>query len=298
MNRNIAIEVRDKVATAPTDAVIICGNSDYSIVFTFDDEWDGLPTKTARFKYFTDAGRYHIDVLFTGDSVAVPVLTNTRRVEVGVFAGDLASTTGAAIRCEPCIRCGSDAPTAPDSNVYDQIMESLNSGALQGPPGEDGKDGENGKDGDSAYQVAVNNGFEGTEQEWLESLKGEDGEDGEGGGITDPNILALQTVACLLKTSNTFAAFNVEEFSLYLSSYVLHGTGTLIYVPTESGTVPLIDPLTDEALDYPVDSGLLYAFKHDTTETYELMVAHAMGDTIRETLLNGIETLTFNAINS
>ena len=31
-----------------------------------------------------------------------------------------------------------------------------------------------GKDGDSAYQVAVKNGFKGTEQEWLNSLKGDD----------------------------------------------------------------------------------------------------------------------------
>lgn len=34
------------------------------------------------------------------------------------------------------------------------------------------KDGE---DGLSAYEVAIKNGFEGTEEEWLESLKGEDG---------------------------------------------------------------------------------------------------------------------------
>ena len=30
--------------------------------------------------------------------------------------------------------------------------------------------------GKSAYQIAVENGFVGTEQEWLESLKGESGE--------------------------------------------------------------------------------------------------------------------------
>lgn len=35
--------------------------------------------------------------------------------------------------------------------------------------------------GDSAYQVAVNNGFTGTEQEWLASLKGETGQDGAPG---------------------------------------------------------------------------------------------------------------------
>ena len=35
-----------------------------------------------------------------------------------------------------------------------------------------------GKDGYSAYEIAVNNGFEGTEAEWLASLKGEKGADG------------------------------------------------------------------------------------------------------------------------
>ena len=35
--------------------------------------------------------------------------------------------------------------------------------------------------GKSAYQVAVQNGFVGTEQEWLESLKGEKGSQGEQG---------------------------------------------------------------------------------------------------------------------
>jgi hypothetical protein len=37
------------------------------------------------------------------------------------------------------------------------------------------------KDGKSAYEVAVDNGFEGTETEWLESLKGERGDKGEQG---------------------------------------------------------------------------------------------------------------------
>ena len=55
---------------------------------------------------------------------------------------------------------------------------------IPGLPGRDGrdgtpgKDGENGRDGKSAYEVAVDNGFVGTEQEWLESLKGRDGVSG------------------------------------------------------------------------------------------------------------------------
>ena len=43
-----------------------------------------------------------------------------------------------------------------------------------------------GVQGYSAYEIAVQNGFEGTEQEWLASLKGADGNDGSKGadGIT------------------------------------------------------------------------------------------------------------------
>ncbi len=40
-----------------------------------------------------------------------------------------------------------------------------------------------GNDGKSAYEVAVENGFTGTEEEWLESLKG------SGGGVSDHNLL-------------------------------------------------------------------------------------------------------------
>jgi hypothetical protein len=43
------------------------------------------------------------------------------------------------------------------------------------------KDGEDGTNGKSAYEIALDNGFEGTEAEWLESLKGEDGKDGKSG---------------------------------------------------------------------------------------------------------------------
>lgn len=63
-----------------------------------------------------------------------------------------------------------------------------------GEKGEDGAPGVDGKDGESAYEVAVRNGYEGTETEWLNSLKmgpkgdpgpagpaGKDGKDGADG---------------------------------------------------------------------------------------------------------------------
>lgn len=47
---------------------------------------------------------------------------------------------------------------------------------LKGKDGVDGKNGADGKDGLSAYEIAIKNGFEGSEEEWLDSLKGADGE--------------------------------------------------------------------------------------------------------------------------
>ena len=46
---------------------------------------------------------------------------------------------------------------------------------------ERGGSGGTGVDGESAYEIALRNGFEGSEVEWLESLKGEKGEPGEAG---------------------------------------------------------------------------------------------------------------------
>ena len=56
----------------------------------------------------------------------------------------------------------------------------------QGPQGEQGpagQDGLNGQDGKSAFEVAVEKGFVGDENAWLESLKGEKGEKGEQGEV-------------------------------------------------------------------------------------------------------------------
>ena len=50
-----------------------------------------------------------------------------------------------------------------------------------GVDGKDGKDGSNGLDGKSAYQIWLDEGNVGTEQDFLESLKGADGIDGQNG---------------------------------------------------------------------------------------------------------------------
>ena len=52
---------------------------------------------------------------------------------------------------------------------------------LQGVAGANGKDGINGTNGLSAYQIAISNGFIGTEQQWIVSLKGATGSTGASG---------------------------------------------------------------------------------------------------------------------
>lgn len=49
---------------------------------------------------------------------------------------------------------------------------------LQGPIGPQGLQGERGKDGKSAYEIAVANGYDGSEEEWVYSLKGDVGANG------------------------------------------------------------------------------------------------------------------------
>lgn len=104
---NIKISVSNKIPALEGTPSIVCGNSGYTITFAFDEEWAELPVKTARFVYSSGGVMKHQDAAFEGDTVAVPVLSNIREVWVGVFAGDLTTTTRVRIPCKPSILCGS-----------------------------------------------------------------------------------------------------------------------------------------------------------------------------------------------
>ena len=49
-----------------------------------------------------------------------------------------------------------------------------------------GANGEKGTDGKSAYQIAVEQGYQGSESDWLSSLKGDKGEKGNTGAKGNP----------------------------------------------------------------------------------------------------------------
>ena len=67
------------------------------------------------------------------------------------------------------------------SNEFQALEKAISDAnkALEIAQGLEG--GGSGADGKSAYEIAVENGFEGTEAEWLESLRGQDGQNGADG---------------------------------------------------------------------------------------------------------------------
>lgn len=104
--RTLHIGVLDKKATyLSRDGDIVCGNSDYVIEFAFDAEWAAHEEKIARFIW---NGHYQ-DVKFTGTSCAVPIVTHTTELRVGVYAGELSTTTSATIGCQKSILCDSSS---------------------------------------------------------------------------------------------------------------------------------------------------------------------------------------------
>lgn len=109
------VTITNKVAVySKRGGDIVCGNDDYQIRFNFDAEWDAYSSKTARFSW---NGQYK-DVDFTGDTVTVPALFNTSVLLVGVYAGDISTTTRARITCVPSVLCGTVVAGAGSGETY------------------------------------------------------------------------------------------------------------------------------------------------------------------------------------
>ena len=126
----INISISNKRPTVIGTTVIVCGNSGYSIDFSFDAEWTGSGLKTARFVYVKGGAVQFQEVAFSGNTVQVPILSDIREVYVGVYAGDLQTTTPARIPCDRSILCGGGVHEDPPEDVYNQILALLNESDL------------------------------------------------------------------------------------------------------------------------------------------------------------------------
>lgn len=117
----IKIKVRDKCAEG--EGVIICNNSDYTVVWDLDGEWTPYDTKTMRVNLAD--GSYQ-DVVFSGDSAPLPVLTASGWVSVGLYAGDIHTSRAARLLALSSVLTSGGSPASPAEDVYAQIMAKLN----------------------------------------------------------------------------------------------------------------------------------------------------------------------------
>lgn len=138
----------------------------------------------------------------------------------------------------------------------------------KGVDGLPGKNGVDGKDGKSAYQIAVAQGFAGSEAAWLLSLKGEKGEKGDpGSGGSGTDTTALQQEIDALKA----AVAKMPKYKEYQAGYIPRadfvgtiGNNALVTAnyPKPFSKRPILNVTLDIA-----DAAVRVQYVHNATET-------------------------------
>ena len=140
------------------------------IHFVFDNNWKALH----KVVQFTQDEITYSRVLGTENtSCFLPAELTPGTVKMSLFGYDAeatetvrATTIVKTLHIRPSGFEGENSNVPPTPDLYQQLLQKIS---------------EKGKDGKSAYEIAVEYGFVGTETEWLESLKGVDSKDGVNG---------------------------------------------------------------------------------------------------------------------
>ena len=140
------------------------------IHFVFDNSWKPLH-KVVQFTQ--DEITYNRVLGYDGTSCFLPSEITSGSVKMSIFGYDTASketvratTVIKSLNIRPSgFESESETPIPPTPDLYQQLLQKIQSASK-------------GTDGKSAFEIAVEHGFVGTETEWLESLKGVDGKDG------------------------------------------------------------------------------------------------------------------------
>ncbi len=141
--------------------------------------------------------------------------------------------------------------------------------------------GETGADGKSAYEIAVKNGFVGTEEEWLASLQGKDGK--QGISIISTTINEFNHLIVTLSDNTTIDAglINIELAEVVNQQYVnvtqksaeinFDGTNTNYALPAENQqySIYVNGIRLIENTDYTIDenNNVVFTKTYDTTDT-------------------------------
>ena len=191
-----------------------------SVKFMFDGAWKTLH-KVVQFTQCEET--YNVVLGIDGTTCLLPAELHPGAVKMSLFGYDAESDTTLRATTVPVtlhIRpsgfvADGDTPIPPTSDLYTQLLKKLDEKAAGLQNGKDGfspkvraeqmesgvvitivdADGEtsaalhngaNGTDGKSAYQIAVEQGYQGSESDWLSSLKGDKGDKGNTGAKGNP----------------------------------------------------------------------------------------------------------------
>ena len=140
------------------------------IHFVFDNNWKPMH-KVVQFTQ--DEITYNRVLGTENTSCFLPAELTAGTVKMSLLGYDAeatetvrATTIVKTLHIRPSGFEGENSNVPPTPDLYQQLLQKIS---------------EKGKDGKSAYEIAVEHGFVGTETEWLESLKGVDGKDGVNG---------------------------------------------------------------------------------------------------------------------
>ena len=135
--------------------------------FTFDGDWKRFH-KVVQFSQCDET--YNIVLGVDGTSLYLPAELHVGAAKMSVFGYDTesdttvrATTVPVTLNIRPSGFVGDDDPPIPPTpDLYAQLLKKI-------------EEAGHGADGKSAYEIAVEHGYVGTETEWLASLKGAPG---------------------------------------------------------------------------------------------------------------------------
>ena len=196
-----------------------------SVKFVFDGAWKTLH-KVVQFTQCEET--YNLVLGIEGTTCLLPSELHPGAVKMSLFGYDAESDTTLRATTVPVtlhIRpsgfvADGDTPIPPTPDLYTQLLKKLDEKAAGLQNGKDGfspkvkaeqmksgvvitivdadgetsatlhngANGEKGTDGKSAYQIAVEQGYQGSESDWLSSLKGDKGDTGERGEKGDTGL--------------------------------------------------------------------------------------------------------------
>ena len=196
-----------------------------SVKFMFDGAWKTLH-KVVQFTQCEET--YNLVLGIEGTTCLLPSELHPGAVKMSLFGYDAESDTTLRATTVPVtlhIRpsgfvADGDTPIPPTLDLYTQLLKKLDEKAAGLQNGKDGfspkvraeqmksgvvitivdangetsatlhngANGEKGTDGKSAYQIAVEQGYQGSESDWLSSLKGDKGDTGERGEKGDTGL--------------------------------------------------------------------------------------------------------------